>query len=57
MTLEEAYDEFVGELEEYIINLEMGPPLPPKKKDPGSVAIFCQIGKQESMHIVTWAQV
>jgi hypothetical protein len=46
MTLEEAYDEFTSELEEYRESLARGPQLPPKKRDPGSVTIICHIGKE-----------
>ena len=45
MTLEEAYDELTGELKEYRESLARRPQLPPKKKDLGSVTIFCQIGE------------
>ncbi|KAK2374621.1 hypothetical protein QL285_075569 [Trifolium repens] len=47
MTLEEAYDEFISELEEYRINLAEKPRLPIKKTDPGSVTILCQIEEAE----------
>ncbi|KAK2382356.1 hypothetical protein QL285_069900 [Trifolium repens] len=43
MTLEEAYDEFLSELEEYRLSLAEKPRLPIKKTDPGSVTIICQI--------------
>ncbi|KAK2356100.1 hypothetical protein QL285_093455 [Trifolium repens] len=42
MTLEEAYDEFMRELEEYRESLRR-PRLPIKKTDPRSVTILCQI--------------
>ncbi|KAK2356096.1 hypothetical protein QL285_093451 [Trifolium repens] len=42
MTLEEAYDEFMRELEEYRESLRR-PRLPIKKTGPGSVTILCQI--------------
>ncbi|KAK2369100.1 hypothetical protein QL285_082253 [Trifolium repens] len=42
MTLEEAYDEFMRELEEYRESLRR-PRLPIKKTDPGSVTILSQI--------------
>jgi hypothetical protein len=42
MTLEEAYDEFLGELEEFHQS-QTGPAMPPKNTDPGSVTIICQI--------------
>ncbi|KAK2362321.1 hypothetical protein QL285_087394 [Trifolium repens] len=42
MTLEEAYDEFMRELEDYRESLRR-PRLPIKKTDPGSVTILCQI--------------
>ncbi|WJX51860.1 hypothetical protein P8452_38024 [Trifolium repens] len=45
MTLEEAYDEFISELEEYRLSLATKPRLPLKKADPGSVTILCQIGE------------
>jgi hypothetical protein len=53
MILVEAYDEFIGELEEYEDEVELAfevmehlePTLPPKKKDPGSVLV-CQIGEK-----------
>ncbi|KAK2381540.1 hypothetical protein QL285_069131 [Trifolium repens] len=47
MTLEEAYDEFISELEEYRINLAEKPRLPIKKTDPASVTILCQIEEAE----------
>ncbi|WJX19050.1 hypothetical protein P8452_08784 [Trifolium repens] len=43
MTLEEVYDEYLCELEEYKISPETKPRLPIKKTDPGSVTILCQI--------------
>jgi hypothetical protein len=48
MTLEEVYDEFMGELDEYKYqeSLVVGLALPPKKTDPGSVTIICQIGEE-----------
>jgi hypothetical protein len=48
MTLEEVYDEFMGELDEYKYqeSLVVGLALPPKKTDPGSVTIICQIGEK-----------
>jgi hypothetical protein len=46
MTLEEAYDAFVDELEEFKESLAKRPKLPPKKKDPGSVTMVCQIGEE-----------
>jgi hypothetical protein len=54
ITLEEAYDEFIRNLEEYEDEVELAfevmehikPTFPPKKKDPGSVTIICQIGKK-----------
>jgi hypothetical protein len=46
MTLEEAYDEFMGELEGCRENLAASPALPPKKTDPGSVTIICRIGEE-----------
>ncbi|KAK2368919.1 hypothetical protein QL285_082081 [Trifolium repens] len=47
MTLEEDYDEFTGELEEYRRSLATKPRLPVKKTDPGSVTILCQIEEAE----------
>ncbi|KAK2421769.1 hypothetical protein QL285_032361 [Trifolium repens] len=44
MTLDEAYDEFMRELREY---RESRTRLPPKKTDPGSIAILYQIEEAE----------
>ncbi|WJX89678.1 hypothetical protein P8452_71654 [Trifolium repens] len=44
MTLDEAYDEFMRELREY---RESRARLPPKKTNPGSVTILCQIEETE----------
>ena len=44
MTLDEAYEEFMRELREY---RESRTRLPPKKTDPGSVTILCQIEEAE----------
>ncbi|WJX12551.1 hypothetical protein P8452_03041 [Trifolium repens] len=44
MKLDEAYDEFMRELREY---RESRTRLPPKKTDPGSVTIVCQIEEAE----------
>jgi hypothetical protein len=43
MFLEEAYDEFMGEPEEFHQSQIAGPTMPPKKTNPGSVTIICQI--------------
>jgi hypothetical protein len=44
MTLDEAYDEFMRELREY---RESRARLPPKKTNPGSITILCQIEEAE----------
>jgi hypothetical protein len=46
MTLEEAYDGLMEELEEYSQSITAGSTLPSKKIDPGSVIIICQIGEE-----------
>jgi hypothetical protein len=43
MTLEEAYDMSMDELEEFHQSQTAGPTMPPKKTDSGSVAIICEI--------------
>ncbi|KAK2456518.1 hypothetical protein QL285_003878 [Trifolium repens] len=47
MTMENYYDNYLSELEEYRIKPAAKPYLPIKKTDPGSVAILCQIEEAE----------
>ncbi|KAK2416221.1 hypothetical protein QL285_038636 [Trifolium repens] len=47
MTLEEVYDEYLSELEEYKIKPVAKPRLPIKKTDPGSFTIICLIEEAE----------
>ena len=47
ITMEDYYDEYLSELEEYRIDPTVKPRLPPKKTDPGSVTILCQIEEAE----------
>jgi hypothetical protein len=46
MTLEEAYDMFIDELEEFHLGQTAGPTMPHKKTDPGSVTIIYQIEEE-----------
>jgi hypothetical protein len=57
MTLEEAYDEFMGELEEFHLSQTAGPAMPPKKTDPGSVTIICQIEDETVSAIISGKKV
>ncbi|KAK2362821.1 hypothetical protein QL285_087851 [Trifolium repens] len=47
ITMEDYYDEYLSELEEYRIDPTVEPRLPIKKTDPGSVTILCQIEEAE----------
>ena len=47
ITMEDYYDEYLSELEEYRIDPTVKPHLPIKKTDPGSVTILCQIEEAE----------
>jgi hypothetical protein len=57
MNLEEAYDEFMGELEEFHQSQVAGPTMPPKKANPGSVTVICQIEDETVSAIISGKKV